>query len=388
MTELQHRKVKAQWFRTNMRDTISQMTSIGDIGDALNDIQRQLDKLEKSALGPSNQLNDFDRNKSDQSYHIGQSDRAEDAINIPLWVQAYGREPAVKHLLARITGDPEFADLGKLSFLNDRMYVHATLRINYTSYDVHRQHDVVNTHLACQFILLPNDTTNNPSNHLFLYAKVLGIYHAKVMFCDCPLKRMDFVWVRWLEYDKEEPGGWEAGCLDHVHYGQYRNDTELLEAFDFIDPRHIVRACHLIPDFDAGDVQDSVSLTCDTKEGDYEYHAVNRFIDRDMLMRYLGGGVGHFNQHAPTERYMTYEMEDFGMEEVETEESQHRDGDLEPDDDGDNASQAAADIRGGDDQEEVEDDAGEGITGGDESAESDDENKTMDDEFDEGLYEL
>ncbi|KAG9074708.1 hypothetical protein FRC06_010513, partial [Ceratobasidium sp. 370] len=137
--------------------------------------------------------------------------------------------------------------------------------------------------------------------------------------------------------------------------------------------------------FDAGYVRDSVSLTCDTKEGDWEYHAVNRFVDRDMLMRYLGGGVGHFNQRAPTERHTTYEMEDFGLEEVETEERGHHDGNLESDDDGDNASQA--DTSMGDDQDKVVDDAGVGVTGGDESAGSDDENEVTDDEFDEGLYE-
>ncbi|KAG9079443.1 hypothetical protein FS749_008528 [Ceratobasidium sp. UAMH 11750] len=395
-TELQHRKVKAQWFRTNMRDAILQMTNIGDVGDALDNIQRRLDKLGKGALGSNSQPSNLDRNTSDKPYHIGQSDRAEDAVNIPLWVQTHRSEPPVKffirllkqHLLARITGDPDFPDLGKLSFLNDRMYAHTTLRINYTSYDVRRQHDVINTHSACRFILLPNDTTKNSSDHPFLYAKVLGIYHAKVRFCDRPPKRMDFVWVRWLEYDEEEPGGWEAGRLDRVRYGQYRNDAELLEAFDFIDPRHIVRACHLIPDFDAGYVRDSVSLTCDTKEGDWEYHTVNRFVDRDMLMRYLGGGVGHFNQRAPTEPHTTYEMENVGLEEVETEEHRYHGGDLESDDDSDNGGQVETNVGVGDDRDEVVDDAGVGITGGDESAESDDENETTDDEFDEGLYEL
>ncbi|KAG9080766.1 hypothetical protein FRC06_006189 [Ceratobasidium sp. 370] len=198
---------------------------------------------------------------------------------------------------------------------------------------------------------------------------------------------MDFVWVRWLEYDEEEPGGWEAGRLDRVRYGQYRNDAELLEAFDFIDPRHIIRACHLIPDFNAGYAQDSVSPTCNTKEGDWEYHIVNRFVDRDMLMRYLGGGVGHFNQRTPTEPHTTYEMENFGLEEVETEEHGHRDGDSESDDGGDNASQADTSIGVGDNQDEVVDDVGTGITGEDESAESDGENEATDDEFDEDLYE-
>jgi hypothetical protein len=181
-----------------------------------------------------------------------------------------------QHLLTRITGNPEFPELGKLSFLNDRMYTHTTLRINYTTYDVRRQHDIVNTKSPCRYILLPNDTTENPLIHPFIYARVLGIYHAKVRFSNRPPKRMDFLWVRWLDYDDDEPGGWDIGRLDRVYYARYRNDTELLDAFGFVDPRNIIRACHLIPDFDLGHIENSVTLAGDDSDGDWQYHCVNR----------------------------------------------------------------------------------------------------------------
>ncbi|QRV96818.1 colossin-A [Ceratobasidium sp. AG-Ba] len=324
MTELQHRKVKAQWFRTNMRDAISQMTQIGDIGEALEAIQRRLSKLKNLTPQLSMPQTRYLSSDNDQPYGIGQSDRAEDAINIPLWVQAHSHEPFMKyfirllkeHLLARITGNPEFSELGKLSFLNDRMYEHGTLRINYTSYDIRRQYDVVNTKSSCRFIILPNDTAHGSSAHLFLYAKVLGIYHARVKFADRPPKRMDFLWVRWLDYDSTQPSGWESGRLDRVQYGEYRNDIELLDAFAFVDPRYIIRACHLIPDFGSGFIRGSSQLIRDDDEGDWKYHMVNRFVDRDMLMRYLGGGVGHFNQFGPAETYATYEMADADLVEI------------------------------------------------------------------------
>ncbi|CUA71948.1 hypothetical protein RSOLAG22IIIB_09961 [Rhizoctonia solani] len=43
------------------------------------------------------------------------------------------------------------------------------------------------------------------------------------------------------------------------------------------------------------------TLCSDNEESDWNYHYVSQFVDRDMLMRYLGGGIGHFNQSPPSE---------------------------------------------------------------------------------------
>ncbi|KAG8768938.1 hypothetical protein FRC12_005262 [Ceratobasidium sp. 428] len=383
-TELQHRKIKAQWFRTNMHNAITQMTQIGDRGDALDAIQARLNELSKRGSGAKQQSTEQpNTSNSSQPYWIGQSDRAEDAVNIQLWVQRNSREQPVKyffrslkqHLLARITGDAEFSELGKLSFLNDRMYAHATLQINYTSYDVRRQHDIVSPRTPCRYILLPNDTTNNPSTHPFLYAKVLGIYHARVRFSNRPPKRMDFLWVRWLDYDDSAPGGWDIGRCDRVRYGRCRNDAELVDAFGFVDPRDIIRACHLIPDFDSGHVENSMSMACDDEEGDWKYHSVNRFVDRDMLMRYLGGGVGHFTQHTA---HTTYTMEDI-EEDIDIGETEHNDMGGE------------AEILEDEETEGAEDDIEEGLDD-DNGAEDDSDGEGTidddDDDFDEALYDL
>ncbi|KAG9106411.1 hypothetical protein FRC07_008848, partial [Ceratobasidium sp. 392] len=186
-TELQHQKIKAQWHRTNMRDAISQMTRIGDIGDALDAIQDRLNKLTNHNPSSASHSNSQDLVDSSQAYGIGQSQRPEDAVNILFFIQANCQEPAVKfftlllkqHLLGRITGNSESLNLRDLTIVDDRMYEHATLHVNYTSYDVRRQYDVVKPNSSCPFILLPNDTTEDPSAHPFLYAKVLGIYHAR-----------------------------------------------------------------------------------------------------------------------------------------------------------------------------------------------------------------
>ena len=69
------------------------MTRVGDIGDALTTIQDRLNKREDNHIKGYRMAT----NKSDaESYYIGQSDRSEDAVNIPLWVHSQSGSPAVK----------------------------------------------------------------------------------------------------------------------------------------------------------------------------------------------------------------------------------------------------------------------------------------------------
>ncbi|CUA69692.1 Colossin-A [Rhizoctonia solani] len=340
-TELQHRKIKVQWSRTNKDDAVPQMTRIGDIEDALDMIQQRLDKRACSKASDNEQMSHHNNAKP---YGIGQTDRTDDAVNIPLWVRSHALNPAMKffipslkqHLLSRIAGNPNSTEIGKVTFQTDRMFSHATLRINYTSYDVRRQYDTINPKSPCRFILLPSNTSDNPHARPFLYARVLGIYHANVRYCGRPPKRMDFVWVRWLDYDDEEPGGWGFDRLDRVSYTTCWNDGELLDGFGFIDPRNIVRAAHLIPDFNSGMgdstfASNSTLGVSDDNKNDWNYHYINRFVDQDMMMRYLGGGIGHFN-HYTNENPMSDianeiteinsdEDEQIGLEEIEVDDA-------------------------------------------------------------------
>jgi hypothetical protein len=92
-TELQHRKIKAQWLRTNRREAVPQMTRVGDIADALTAIQERLNKRVDNHVEGYRTVT----SKSDaEPYYIGQSDRSEDAINIPLWVHSQSGSPTVK----------------------------------------------------------------------------------------------------------------------------------------------------------------------------------------------------------------------------------------------------------------------------------------------------
>ena len=163
------------------------------------------------------------------------------------------------------------------------MWRHKTLGINYTSYDILRQQDPLNPSTSNRFVMLASNPTNNSesSNHPFVYAKILGIYHAKVIYKGQRPERMDFVHVRWLYYDYDRPGGWDNQRLDCLGYLTCRTDEDILDSFDFIDPDDIVRACHLIPDFNSGTVADLLSgahslAHDDPKFGDWSKYYVGR----------------------------------------------------------------------------------------------------------------
>ncbi|KAJ1299700.1 hypothetical protein OPQ81_005390 [Rhizoctonia solani] len=275
-----------------MKDVVPQMACIGDIGDTLH-----------------------------PPHSDCTAERSEDAFNLSLWVHNHQQDFAVKffilllkeHLLSRIPGAHQPSNVQKIFIQNDQLYSHAMLQVNYTTYDIRRQQDTINPRTPCRFVILSADT--DASKHPFLYAKVLGIYHANVRFDRRPARRMNFLWVCWLEYDEETPGGWEVCRLDRVFYGKCRNDYELMNGFGFIAPHHIICAAHLIPDFESGTTnQPRHTMSSDNKESDWKYHYVSRLVDRNMFMCYLGGGIGHFNQCPPSEcvEDSTYDIDDEG----------------------------------------------------------------------------
>ncbi|KAF8673118.1 hypothetical protein RHS04_07673 [Rhizoctonia solani] len=296
--KLQHRFIKNQFKCTNKKDVVEQMTQIGDVSSALKRMDLELEQQEaqlQSQIGDLAMLpldpKGLQSLLDGSPYTIGQTKRSADLIpSITRWIYEQQHNNAMKFFipqlkrffLARFLGNrnnPKFNEeeiLG-IRFHQDRMYRHKTLRINYTSYDVLCQQDLLNPSTSNWFILLPaqsEDSSTPP--HPFIYAKVLGIYHAKVSYGNVVPRREDFVHVRWLYYNTDEArqGGWDE-C------------------------RNIIRAVHLIPDFQSGSsgtLLNFAKLIAHNSEEhwDWKYYYVNRFVDRDMLMRYLGGGIGHY----------------------------------------------------------------------------------------------
>ncbi|KAJ7077570.1 hypothetical protein C8R44DRAFT_911496, partial [Mycena epipterygia] len=65
----------------------------------------------------------------------------------------------------------------------------------------------------------------------------------------------------------------------------------------------VIRGAHIIPAFAWGKTKELLAHGSveTTDEEDWQYYYVNFFVDRDMYMRYRGGGVGHYQVPIPPE---------------------------------------------------------------------------------------
>ncbi|KAI0071014.1 hypothetical protein K474DRAFT_1712834 [Panus rudis PR-1116 ss-1] len=238
-------------------------------------------------------------------YHISNETRY--FVEIRQWLPDYARDPAYKgfmfdlknHILMRLSGRSEydnemtFTDKQRASvrFESERLYQHKVLRVNYTTYDMRRAQDSINprTH---PFIMLYSPDPK--SKHPYWYAQVIHIFHADVKRAkDQEFTRMDFLWVRWFGVDDSSPGGFKSQRLHSLGFIESTGDGP----FGFVDPKYVIRACHLIPDFARGRTTELLGPSSIRKEDDddedWDGYYVNMHVDRDMFMRYLGGGVGH-----------------------------------------------------------------------------------------------
>jgi hypothetical protein len=95
--ELQNRKIKAQYERTNRRNVVTQMTWIGDICSALEDIDDALKKRSEPADSPEVNAESSQSLLGGDPYFIGAKDRSEDMLpSISLWVDNQRGNDAIK----------------------------------------------------------------------------------------------------------------------------------------------------------------------------------------------------------------------------------------------------------------------------------------------------
>ncbi|KAJ4492269.1 hypothetical protein C8R41DRAFT_832720 [Lentinula lateritia] len=251
-----------------------------------------------------------------QAHHF-MSSRRDHPVDLTPFLQQEPLDPSKKdflpkledHLLGRLRGIPfdgdyEFTDKEwqLVVIMNERIYSVKTLRINYTTYDVRRDQDVINPSTDhCTVLLNSPETQHNA--HCYWYAQVLGIFHADIIHLDTAMgsvkskERMEFLWVRWLGIEPDYRFGSKAARLPKVGFIPENDDF----AFGFLDPLHVIRACHLIPDFVRGQTNELLGTSLPTaarkagESSDWWNYYVMIFVDRDMFMRYRGGGVGHID---------------------------------------------------------------------------------------------
>jgi len=230
------------------------------------------------------------------------------------------------HLLGRLVEEDEsdgtFTNLDRMSLklVNNRIYRHKVLRVNYTTYDSRRCQDSLNPRTHGDIMVLSRD-----DSHPYWYARIIGIFHAMVLHTgqkskSQEAKKMEFLFVRWFGLDTKEVGGWETKKLHQIGFAD--GDWK----FGFVDPADVVRAVHLIPRFSEGRTKDllgpSIARSDQEKDEDWVRYYVNmyvylisacldtelchfRFVDRDMFMRFRGGGVGHAATRAATDTFKT-----------------------------------------------------------------------------------
>jgi hypothetical protein len=92
----------------------------------------------------------------------------------------------------------------------------------------------------------------------YWYARVLGVYHANVWTTNPAIKdggnvqRMDFLFVRWFGGEPGYRHGFQEARLPKVGFVESTDEY----AFGFLDPRNVVRGCHLVPAFHGGRTSD------------------------------------------------------------------------------------------------------------------------------------
>ncbi|KAF7432593.1 hypothetical protein PC9H_004535 [Pleurotus ostreatus] len=318
--EVEHRRAKTgRYMRTSKKQFEEQMAAMDIRDQRIRDIEHQLhlqdaqqNSHRSSSADTGNKPDEEAYSKLDAHHVIGVSQR--DYIDIGRWLLQNQGDPAVKdffprlqdHLLARIRGQPHSGDgfmfheeqRAAIVFHNNRMYPHQTFHINYTTYDVRREQDLVKSAGPRQDIMLLAQTpTPNDMFHSYWFARVLGIYHVNVVDLSAPIcvpQRMEFLFVRWMGCEPEWTSGFEHLRLERVGFIPAFDGN----AFGFVDPNNVIRAGHLIPVFKNGRTHRLLGRSWlargkGAEDSDWDTFYVNCFADRDLLMRHVGGAVGH-----------------------------------------------------------------------------------------------
>ncbi|KJA21107.1 hypothetical protein HYPSUDRAFT_141225, partial [Hypholoma sublateritium FD-334 SS-4] len=334
LIELEHRSPKSRYLRTNRKDFEKQMGNIERRQARIRKIRQKIN----SSNGIQEVLMHENGPESWASeYHIGKTQ------NHPLNLQVFAGErrydPAAKdfmhnlkeHLLPRIhtriqvdaktldTGGTNISPMAQTTVIvkDSRVYQHKLARFYHTTYDVRRSEDIINPRTSHCNIMLLSDLASKEENcidatttHPFLYGRVIGIYHVNVVYTGPGMKgyeamRFDFLHVRWLQLIVTPAEG--SRCRPH-RQSSLRMDCLSFPpmanrgSFSFVDPALVLRSCHLIPMFSVGKSHsDGIGLSkMSGDEDDWNGYYVNRFADRDMVMRYHWGlGIGHTYSHGP-----------------------------------------------------------------------------------------
>lgn len=203
---------------------------------------------------------------------------------------------------------------------------HPILNIKFTSYEVQREDDIVHIGYDQTGISVYTPTLEEDENEPWSYATVLAVFHLTVRTVSKPEPQtITVLWVRWMERNATGLAGPNSQNYTRVSFVPWTGTPG--GAFDFVDPSHVIRACHLIPAFSLGRTHELLdpSIARDPK-GDWCAFYANRysqnwysllaaaptdlirfmtygpttsFVDWDAFARFAGIGIGCQRFQAP-----------------------------------------------------------------------------------------
>jgi hypothetical protein len=189
------------------------------------------------------------------------------------------------HLHQRLLPGVEELDVSNIVIDWDRILSHLTMRVNYTTYDLRRDSQLVTIKRSPDIMLtnLNDEETESGDPHAFQYARVIGIYHAMVSVITAgrlgPKQRVEFLHVRYFERDHSWASGWKKRRLDRVSFVPGNGE----DAFGFLNPSEVIRTCYLQPAGSQGKTTELLSHSPMARkfgaiDTDWSAFYVNRYV--------------------------------------------------------------------------------------------------------------
>lgn len=193
--------------------------------------------------------------------------------------------PTLEKLVNSVGSDSDTeAQADRVLIPTNRLYQHEILHVNYTTYDMRREQDILNPNTTRRdFMCLredPETSEGSSHGHRYVYGRILGIYHVNVVYLgegslDRRERRFDLLLVRWFTEIRSEQNTWEAYELDRLRFQPFDSPG----AIDFLDPAALLRAAHIVPRFSSKRVAgvDFEPISKLAKDGDdWNEYYVNR----------------------------------------------------------------------------------------------------------------
>jgi len=158
--------------------------------------------------------------------------------------------------------------------------------VNYTTYDVRHEEDILHTS-TCQHNIMVlahrtgNSTESSSLTHPFCLWLSAGHLSCQRSLCGpwCNRLPTNSPWISLVQWYNRitDYCGWKAHKLDHWKFCTIQD----ADAFTFVDPSDVLRGCHIIPRFREGWAHSNGrgESICAKDAQDWKEYYINRSVD-------------------------------------------------------------------------------------------------------------